>query len=306
MPTDSQTPDLPNRHRLIGYARLAPVEEPTGLHQTDALRAAGCTRIFEERQSETGGEQPVLTRLLSELEEGDTLVVTRLDRLDRSAAQLLSLIADLRQRGVHLRSLGDPVDTSAQHADLIVSLLASFVELQRSLMAQRSKQGLKAARQRGRHPGNPGLRQKDPDAIQAVSESRRRAYLDELTKTSADWLPAVVEMRPQHDWGNIVRTLNHRGQDWTVERLRRAVHRMVSEGMADAALLARAPRRTAEDRVMKAVAAIAIATPHLSLRAIAARLEEEGVPSPRGGARWQASSVRHMLDEAFRFGLIPR
>ncbi len=100
--------------------------------------------------------------------------------------------------------------------------------------------------------------------------------------------------------------LNRRGQDWTVERLRRAAHRMVRAQRADPEIIARSPRRPPSDHLMKVVAAISIAHPGLSLRGIAAELEKMGERPARGGAKWQASFVRHLLDEAFRFGLIPR
>lgn len=103
-----------------------------------------------------------------------------------------------------------------------------------------------------------------------------------------------------------MRVLNRRGHDWTVERLRRAVHRVVREKLAEKELLARSPRRAPENHLMKLVAAIAIADPHLSLRDIAAQLDQMGELPARGGKRWLPSSVRDLLDEAHRFGLIRR
>jgi hypothetical protein len=114
----------------------------------------------------------------------------------------------------------------------------------------------------------------------------------------------VRQLRPQHSWDNVVQVLNRRGYDWTVERLRRAVHRMVREKLAEPDLLARSPRRAPEDRLMKLVAAITIADPNLSLRQIAAQLDQMGEKPARGGRKWQASSVRALLDEAHRFGLV--
>jgi hypothetical protein len=114
----------------------------------------------------------------------------------------------------------------------------------------------------------------------------------------------VRQLRPQHSWENVVRVLNRRGHDWTVERLRRAVHRMVREKLAEKELLARSPRRAPENHLMKLVAAIAIADPDLSLRDIAAQLDQMGERPVRGGKKWQPSSVRDLLDEAHRFGLI--
>ena len=111
-------------------------------------------------------------------------------------------------------------------------------------------------------------------------------------------------MRPQHSWGDVVRVLNHKGQQWTVERLRRSVRRLVRERLAAPELIKRAPRRPPEDRLMTLVAGIAIAGPELTLREIAAQLERMRERTPRGGHQWAASSVKHLLDRARRLGLV--
>ena len=96
-------------------------------------------------------------------------------------------------------------------------------------------------------------------------------------------------MRPRHSWGDVIRVLNHEGQRWTVERLRRSVRRLVRERLAAPELIKRAPRRPPEDRLMTLVAGIAIAGPERT---------------PRGGHQWAASSVKHLLDRARRLGLV--
>jgi hypothetical protein len=110
-------------------------------------------------------------------------------------------------------------------------------------------------------------------------------------------------MRPQHSWDDVVRVLDHKGQRWTIENLRRAVHRRVRERMAAADLIKRSPRRSPEDRLMTLVAGIAIADPELTLREIAAQLEKLRERPPRGGRQWAASSVKSLLDQARRLGL---
>jgi len=150
------------------------------------------------------------------------------------------------------------------------------------------------------------LRERKPEAIRAVSQARDKRYLDELLASAPTWLPVVQQLRPTHGWDNVVEVLNRQGQDWTIERLRRAVHRLVRENMADQKLLIRYTRRIPANRLMKLVAAITIADPKLSLRAIAAQLDKIGEKPVRGGRKWQPSSVRNLLDDAHRFGLIPR
>lgn len=293
----------PLSRRLIGYARVS-TEDQLNDAQVDELRAAGCNRIHQEHGSGISRARPVLTRLLKELTAGDVLVVVRLDRLARSVSHLLQVIEDLEGRGVHFRSLRDPIDTSTPQGMFSLQVLGAVAQLERALIAERTKSGMRAAKARGKLAGNPGLRERRPEAIRAVSAARERAYLDELIVSAQTWLPTVRQLRPQHSWDNVVRILNRRGHDWTVERLRRAVHRMVREKLAEPELLARSPRRAPEDHLMKLVAAIAIADPSLSLRDIAVQLDQMGERPARGGRKWQPSSVRALLDEAHRFGLL--
>jgi DNA invertase Pin-like site-specific DNA recombinase len=227
----------------------------------DELRAAGCERIFQEHGSGASRVRPVLTRLLGKLVAGDVLVVVRLDRLARSVSHLLTVIEELEGRGVHFRSIRDPIDTSTPQGMFSLQVLGAVAQLERALIAERTKAGIKAAKARGKLPGNPGLRERRPEAIKAVSKARQKLYIDELISTAQTWLPTVRQLRPKHSWDNVVRVLNRRGHDWTVERLRRAVHRMVREKLADPELLARSPRRAPEDHLMKLVAAIAIPIP---------------------------------------------
>ncbi|PJO49394.1 recombinase family protein [Brucella pituitosa] len=297
-PNSSQRPA-----RLIGYARVSTDDQILDA-QMDELRAAGCDHIFQEQGSSASRARPVLTRLLSELVAGDVLVVVRLDRLARSVSHLLQVIEDLKQRGVHFRSIRDPIDTSTPQGMFSLEVLGAVAQLERTLISERTKAGIKAAKLRGKLPGNPGLRERRPEAIRAVSQARDKRYLEELITSAQTWLPLVQQLRPVHSWDDVVRVLNRRGHDWTVERLRRAVHRLVREKIADKRLIARSPRRIPSDHLMKLVAAIAIADPGLSLRDIAAQLDQMGERPARGGRQWQPSSVRHLLDEAHRFGLI--
>ncbi|KQZ60452.1 DNA invertase [Rhizobium sp. Root149] len=295
VPTPSQ--------RLIGYARVS-TEEQLNDAQVDELRMAGCQIIHQEQGSGASRSRPVLGKLLKELQAGDVLVVVRLDRLARSVSHLLDVIEDLEKRGVHFRSLRDPIDTSTPQGMFSLQVLGAVAQLERALIAERTKSGMKAAKARGRLAGNPGLRERRPDAIRAISAARDRAYLEELLVSVQTWLPAVRKLRPQHSWDDTVRILNNRGHDWTVERLRRAVHRLVRERLAEPELLARTPRRATQDHLMRLVAGIAIADPDLSLRDIAAQLDQMRERPPRGGRKWQASSVKMLLDEARKLGLI--
>ena len=289
--------------RLIGYARVSTEEQGTD-PQVDELRAAGCTTIQEERASGADRARPVLARLLREIRPGETLVVVRLDRLARSVAHLLAVIEQLEARGAHFRSLRDPIDTTTPQGMFSLQVLGAVAQLERALIAERTKAGLRAARFRGRVGGNPGLRARDPEAIRKARGARDAAHLATILARLDEWLPTVRRMRPTQPWGDVVRVLNRNGDGlWTTERLRRTVRRLAEEGIVEADLLARAPRRAGEERLVVLVAGIAAAGPDLTLQQIAAQLEALRERTPRGGTRWHPSSVSNLLGRAARLRL---
>ena len=302
MATSYASPPPPIR-RLIGYARVSTEEQATDA-QVDELRAAGCRTIHQELGSGASRARPVLAKLVRELGAGDVLVVVRLDRLARSVSHLLAVIEELEERGAHFRSLRDPIDTSTPQGMFSLQVLGAVAQLERALIAERTKAGMKAAKSRGKLPGNPGLREHRPEAIRAASAARQRVFVGDLIASAPAWLPTVQRMRPQHSWDEVVGVLKHKGQRWTIEKLRRAVHRLVRERMAGPELIERSPRRPPEDRLMTLVAGIALAAPDLSLREIAAQLERMRERTPRGGRKWAASSVKSLLDRARRLGLV--
>src|ERR1700758_1355416 len=180
---------------LVGYARVSTEEQGTD-PQLDELRAAGCTSILEEHASGADRSRPVLARLLRDIRAGETLVVGRLDRLARSVSHLLAVIEQLEATGAHFRSLRDPIDTSTPQGMFSLQVLGAVAQLERALIAQRTKAGLESARARGRVGGNPGLRAGDPDAIRKVRASRDAAHLDSVLAQLDTWLPTVQRMRP--------------------------------------------------------------------------------------------------------------
>lgn len=230
--------------RLIGYARVSTEDQGTD-PQLDELRAAGCTTILEEHASGADRSRPVLAGLLRDIRSGETLVVVRLDRLARSVSHLLAVIERLEAAGAHFRSLRDPIDTATPQGMFSLQVLGAVAQLERALIAERTKAGLQAARRRGRVGGNPGLRARDPGAIRKVRASRAKAHLDSVLTQLDAWLPTVRRMRPDQPWGDVVRVLN-RGQaaPWTVERLRRTVRRLVGEGIIHSRLDPSLDRRT--------------------------------------------------------------
>jgi len=290
--------------RLIGYARVS-TEDQAHDAQLDELRAAGCAEIHQEHGSGASRARPVLARLLREIKPGEVLVVVRLDRLARSVSHLLEVIETLGAKKAHFRSLRDPINTSTPQGMFSLQVLGAVAQLERSLISERTKAGIRAAKARGKKPGNPGVREGRPDAIRKIAIAREKAYLDELIESADQWMPTVRRMRPLHPWEDVARVLGESGQSWTVARLRRATGKLVAQHMADPTLLKPAPRKSPEDRLMILVAGIAAANPGLSLREIGAQLERMRERTPRGSAKWSASSVKKQLERARKAGLIP-
>ncbi len=283
--------------RLLGYARVSTEDQATDA-QTDELSAAGCAMIFRETGSGASRARPELARLMREITAGDVLVVVRLDRLARSVSHLLETIERLEERGAHFRSLRDPIDTSTPQGMFSLQVLGAVAQLERALISERTRAGIKAAKARGKLPGNPGLRAGEKDAVRKISAARDKTYVSALLASADTWLPTVRRMRPDHPWEDVVRVLDLQrpARPWTVERLRRAVRRLVREHLAEPHLIARAPRKPPQDRLMALVHGIALANPDMTLREIAAQLEAMHERTPRGGRRWSASSVKNLLD----------
>jgi DNA invertase Pin-like site-specific DNA recombinase len=140
---------------VIGYARVSTNGQDLTF-QVQALREAGCTRIWEEKKSGARCDRPKLVRLLRDLSAGDTLLVTRLDRLARSTRDLLNIVHQIDEAGAQFRSLSDAwCDTTTPHGKLILTVLGGLAEFERSLIMARTKAGIEHAREIGKTFGRP-------------------------------------------------------------------------------------------------------------------------------------------------------
>ncbi len=139
---------------IIGYARVSTTDQDASL-QIDALKNSGCERIYEEKQSGKNKERPELIRCLDTLREGDQFIVWRLDRLGRSLKDLVEIVNELELKGVGFQSLNESIDTTSPTGKLIFHVFAALAEFERSLIQERTKAGLAAARARGRKGGRP-------------------------------------------------------------------------------------------------------------------------------------------------------
>jgi DNA invertase Pin-like site-specific DNA recombinase len=141
---------------LLGYARVLTVEQNADL-QRDALRAAGCWKVFTDHVTGTRERRPELDRLIEQLRPGDTLVVWRLDRLGRSLRHLIGLVGELAEREVGFRSLTENIDTTTAGGRLIFHVFGALAEFERELILERTRAGTAAARARGRMGGRPSV-----------------------------------------------------------------------------------------------------------------------------------------------------
>ncbi len=144
---------------LIGYARISTADQNLNL-QIDALKKAGCEKIFTDTISGSTKERYGLMQALDHLRKGDTLVVWKLDRLGRSLRHFIELINDLHKEKIMFQSLNDGIDTSTPIGQFFFHITGAFAELERNLIRERTKAGLDAARARGRKGGRrPSLNQ---------------------------------------------------------------------------------------------------------------------------------------------------
>lgn len=137
---------------LIGYARVSTQDQNLEL-QIEALKKAGCEKIYEEKISGAKTERPELARTLNDLRKGDVLVVWKLDRLGRSLKDLVNIITDLSSREVQFKSLTDSIDTATTSGRFFFNVMASLAQMERELNQERTNAGLEAARKSGRVGG---------------------------------------------------------------------------------------------------------------------------------------------------------
>jgi DNA invertase Pin-like site-specific DNA recombinase len=166
---------------LVGYARVSSREERQVLdRQVNALRAAGCERIYDDHGRGVSADRPGLSACLDYLRRNDVLVVLDLDRLGRRAGELIRLVDELERRGVGFRALNAPFDTTTPAGRAFLQIQAAFAEMERNLIRQRVSEGIAAARARGRKGGRP-----------RVMTSERLRYAQHLMADQTRSIPAI-------------------------------------------------------------------------------------------------------------------
>lgn len=161
---------------LLGYARVSKAEDQDTQPQIEALEAANCRRIFEEKASGGRWDRPELHRLLDRLGLGDILVVWKLDRLSRSLKDLLLILDEVERVGAGFRSLTENIDSTTPSGRMMMHMLGSFAEFEREMVRERTQAGLRAARTQGRGGGRqPKLTPQQQAEVLAMLSSGRSA-----------------------------------------------------------------------------------------------------------------------------------
>lgn len=294
---------------LIGYARVS-TEEQTARQQETALRAAGCTRVFTETASGAARARPELDRALAACGRGDVLVCARLDRLARSLAHLLAIVAALEARGAGFRSLADPIDTTSAQGRLALQILGAVAEFERALIRERTAAGLARARAEGRRGGNPALATRE--GRRALARAREHARTERLVAGAGELLPLLARTRPATPWDEVARhaaALGLRrpedGGAWTRDSLIRAARRLVADGLLPAETLAPARKGPREPGLVPLLAALHVAAGGPGPVALARLLERQRIRAPAGGWQWSPATVAALLARARAEGLLP-
>ncbi len=161
---------------LVGYARTSTVEQEAGLEaQRRDLLKAGCSKIYGEQLSSVATSRPQLEAVLDYVREGDTLIVTKPDRLARSTADLLQITERLKAKGVTLRILSMDLDTSTPTGKLLMTMLGGIAEFERALMLERQREGIAKARDEGKYKGRAPTARRKADEVKKLKAEGKTA-----------------------------------------------------------------------------------------------------------------------------------
>jgi DNA invertase Pin-like site-specific DNA recombinase len=167
---------------IYGYARVSTVEQNLD-RQIDMLKQKGVNELFTEKMSGTKKNRPELDKLLEALKTGDTIIVESLSRLGRSTKNLIELVELFQEKGVHLVSLKEAIDTSTPSGKLLFTLMSAIAQFERDIIAERTSEGLKAARARGHMGGRPKTDESKLAQAQKLYDSKEYTIreIEELT-----------------------------------------------------------------------------------------------------------------------------
>ena len=134
---------------IMGYARVSTIGQNLN-SQKDKLKEYGCEKIFEEKFTGSDRKRVQLEKMLQKIDDGDTLIITRLDRLARSAVDLFDIVKEIEEKGASFKSLNEPwADTTSSMGKFLTTVFSGLSELERSIINERTEEGRIAARKRG-------------------------------------------------------------------------------------------------------------------------------------------------------------
>lgn len=163
---------------LVGYARVSTIDQNLDI-QLEALKSAGCKKIFSEKKSGTSKkDRTALDECMEYIREGDTLVVTRIDRLTRSILDLQTLLHYLKDKEINLKALEQPVDTSNASGKFFLDMLGVFAEFETNLRRERQLEGIERAKREGKYKGRkPTARSKADEVMGLIKQGYTRTAI---------------------------------------------------------------------------------------------------------------------------------
>lgn len=184
---------------LLGYARVS-TEEQNLDRQVDQLKEFGVSteNIYTEKITGTKRDRPVLQKLLEFARKEDTIVISDLTRISRSTKDLISLVEESGNRGINIKSLKESwLDTSTAQGKLMFTIMAGLAQFERDLVSERTKEGLKSARARGKNGGRPAIKQGNIDKALKLYDTQKVAIKDicEMCKISKNTLYNYIRQR---------------------------------------------------------------------------------------------------------------
>lgn len=186
--------------KVYGYARVSTTGQETAA-QEEALHKAGCQVVMIEKASAKDmNGRPKLQTILEVLSEGDTLIITKLDRLARSTPDLLNIVTEIESKGARLRVLnvgGDSLDTSTATGKLMLTMLGAIATFERDLMLERQKEGIAKAKEAGKYTGRkPTARMKAPQVYAMADQGMTREAIAEKLEMGLSTVYRLLSERP--------------------------------------------------------------------------------------------------------------
>lgn len=167
-------------NKTFGYWRVStPDQDPQ--YQIDALNAAGVDAVFGEKITGARMNRPELSRLLKQCRARDCIVVWKLDRLGRSLKDVLIVIEDMKAKGINVRSLTEPIDTTSSMGNLVMQILLAVAEMERNLISERTRAGMQRAKAAGTRFGKPHYIRDYPKRIKAFQKLWRDDRIKDMT-----------------------------------------------------------------------------------------------------------------------------